>query len=201
MKWETEKDKLFKYIVEDKLSYEEIGRLYGCSGVNIKKVAKRLEIPLEQRRSINPTETFNKKKHYCLNCGKELDTNRQYCNSQCQSEYKYNDYINKWKSGEVSGHDVRYKISPYVRKYLLTKYNNCCQLCDCNWVNPKTGLSILQIHHIDGNAANCKEDNLQLLCPNHHAMTENFGSLNDSSIREYRKEDYLKQEQSVKQLN
>ena len=44
----------------DKLSYEEIGRKYGCSGSNIKKVAQRIGIDLPQRRKVNPSETFNK---------------------------------------------------------------------------------------------------------------------------------------------
>lgn len=45
-------------------------------------------------------------------------------------------------------------------------------------VNPTTGLVPLQIHHIDGNALNNKASNLQLLCPNCHSLTENFGSRN-----------------------
>lgn len=53
-------------------------------------------------------------------------------------------------------------------------------------VNNESGLSILQIHHIDGDATNNKEQNLQVLCPNHHAMTEHFGSRNKNSTRKYR---------------
>lgn len=72
-KWESEKENLIKLIIEDKISYEEIGRRYGCTGSNIKKVAKRLGIELIQRRTINPSETFNKKEiKYCINCGKEI---------------------------------------------------------------------------------------------------------------------------------
>lgn len=55
-----------------KLSYEEIGRRYGCSGTNIKNVARRLGIELPVKRKINPKETFNRKYKYCLNCGAEL---------------------------------------------------------------------------------------------------------------------------------
>lgn len=43
-----------------------------------------------------------------------------------------------------------------------------------------------EIHHIDGDATNNKEQNLQVLCPNHHAMTEHFGSRNKNSTRKYR---------------
>ena len=45
-KWENEKENLEKLILEDNLSYEEIGRKYNCSGSNIKKVAIRLDIEL-----------------------------------------------------------------------------------------------------------------------------------------------------------
>ena len=77
--------------------YEEIGRRYGCTGSNIKKVALRLGIELEQRRSINETETFNKGSvkapiKICLNCGKEFKHlsgySGKYCCSQCFAEHK-----------------------------------------------------------------------------------------------------------------
>ncbi len=76
-KWEFEKEELKRLINIEKVSYEEIGRRYNCSGANIKKVARRLGIELLQRRIINESETFNKGiskkcKRYCLNCGKEL---------------------------------------------------------------------------------------------------------------------------------
>lgn len=36
--WDVEIENLKKMVFEDRLSYEEIGRMYGCSGNNIKKV-------------------------------------------------------------------------------------------------------------------------------------------------------------------
>ena len=57
-KWESEKEELERLINIEKVSYEEIGRRYGCSGANIKKVAKAIGILLPQRRSINPEEKF-----------------------------------------------------------------------------------------------------------------------------------------------
>ena len=197
-KWESEKETLQRLIVEEKVSYEEIGRRYNCSGANIKKVALRLGIELVPRRSINDKETFNKKEHKCLCCGKLLDTNRKYCDSNCQKKYASDLYIKRWKEGLEKGYDARYKISTYVRSYILEKNNYTCEKCGCNLINPYTGLSILQIHHINGDASNASESNLQLLCPNCHAMTENFGSRNDSSVREHRKEDYKKFESSIK---
>lgn len=70
-KWIDEKAQLEHLILVDKLSYEEIGRRYGCSGTNIKNVARRLGIELPVKRKVNPKETFNRKYKYCLNCGIE----------------------------------------------------------------------------------------------------------------------------------
>lgn len=61
-KWQKEKEQLEQWILVDKLSYEEIGRRYGCSGSNIKKVSKNLGIDLPKRREINPCETFGRDK-------------------------------------------------------------------------------------------------------------------------------------------
>lgn len=116
MDWNLEKENLERLILTDKVSYEEIGRMYGCTGSNIRRVAKRLNISIVKRRSINANETFNKGKklvtRVCLNCGKEL-----------------------------------------------SNHNSTTKYC------------------------NNSEDNLQLLCPNCHSLTENYGRLNAKSTR------------------
>lgn len=101
---------------------------------------------------------------------------------------KLNLNIQRWKDGKETGMSGTDGLSNHIRKYLLDKTNYTCEIpgCGCNFINPYTGLSILQIHHIDGDATNNKEQNLQVLCPNHHAMTEHFGSRNKNSTRKYR---------------
>ena len=61
VKWTEERQNLEKLIGEG-VSYEFIGRKYGVSGNAVKKAAKKLGIVLEQKRSINPNEHFNKGK-------------------------------------------------------------------------------------------------------------------------------------------
>ena len=191
MKWKYEKDKLFTLIVIEEKSYEEIGKMYSCTGSNIKKVAKRLGIPLKQKRKINEKETFNKgtaKTAKCLNCGCQIilykTTNGKFCSSSCQSDYQYKEFIKKWKNNESIEQKNPFVISKHIRRYIFEKNNYCCEICGENLVNPYTNKSILQIHHKDGNCLNNKEENLQLLCPNHHAMTENYGSRNKNGNKE-----------------
>lgn len=198
MKWEKEKENLEKLILEKK-SYEEIGRMYNCTGANIKKVAKILGIPLEPRRVISSSENFNKKERatgICQNCGKTIfiypSSKGKYCSRFCQNEKQYKDYIEKWKNGKISGNTNHFEPSAYVRRYIFEKNDCKCEVCKQNYINPYTGRSILQIHHKNGNCLDNSEENLALLCPNHHAMTENFGSRNKNGNKERTK--YVKKD-------
>lgn len=125
---------------------------------------------------------------YCLNCGKEITRGKKFCDHDCQFEYQYKEYIKQWKENKVDGRKGMYNISSHIRRYLFDKYNSSCQICGWNQVNQYTGRVPLQIHHIDGDCTNNKEENLQLLCPNCHSLTENFGSSNKNSSRIYRKQ-------------
>lgn len=192
IKWENEKDILSQLIINEKLSYEEIGRRYGCTGANIKKVAKRLGISLPQRRLINPSETFNKKEaKKCLNCGKEIKRNQIYCSHTCQQEYYYKEWISKWKAGEKTGVSGQYGTSAYLRRYLFEKYDNKCAKCGWNEINPYTQNIPLEIEHIDGNFENNSEDNLILLCPNCHSLTSTYKGANKGNGRKDRKKYYV----------
>lgn len=53
------KEDLEKLILEQNKSYSTIGKMYGVSGAAIKRAAKKLNIPLPQRRVINDKETFS----------------------------------------------------------------------------------------------------------------------------------------------
>lgn len=126
---------------------------------------------------------------YCLNCGKEIKRSK-FCDNTCYAEYKRKQYIERWKKGEENGMSGKYGIASAVRYYIFEKNDNKCEVCGKSYINPYTGLSVLQIHHKDGDCTNNKEDNLQLLCPTHHAMTENFGSRNPNATRKDNRKRY-----------
>ena len=176
--WINEKETLER-LIDEGVSYERIGKRYGVSGNAVKKAAKKLDIELEQKRVINPNEHFNKGKktvvHYCLNCGAELiNTQSKYCSNKCQGEYRKNKLIEAWKNGEYKGNSEY--LSDTIKEYLLKKSKSRCEMCGFEGYNILTNNTILQIHHKDGDSSNNKEENLQVLCPNCHAMTETYGN-------------------------
>ena len=123
----------------------------------------------------------------CLNCGNIINKgSAKYCSHNCQQDYKYKQYISDWKEGKESGLVGNRYVSGHIRKYLFDKNNNCCCKCGWNEINEITGKCPLQIHHIDGDYTNNSEENLELLCPNCHSLTNNYGVLNKGSGRDYR---------------
>lgn len=117
----------------------------------------------------------------CLECGKPLKVSgRKYCDNNCQQEYFYHQYIEKWRNGEISGTkgNAWIDVSNYIRRYLLEKFDYKCSRCGWSEINPYTGTLPLEIEHIDGDATNNKEENLTLLCPNCHSLTKTYRGAN-----------------------
>lgn len=188
MQWLNEREKL-EELINQGLSYDEIGKMYNVSGAAIRKAASRIGIQLPKRRKINPKETFNKGKAQtatCIYCGKTFikypSSKHLYCSTECAGAHRRQQYIEAWKSGDNNG-TTNYTCSNFVRNYLLQKHNYKCEKCGWGEINPFTGKIPLQIHHIDGNSENNIEKNLQVLCPNCHSLTENFGSRNNNAPR------------------
>lgn len=185
MNWSNKKDELDRLINIEHVSYSEIGRRYNVTGSAVKYAAERLGLKLPKRRTINPNEHFNRgtaKTKICPQCGKEfiayLSYAGDFCSNECKKEFEYQEYITKWKLGIVDGLYGDYALSNYIRRYMFEKNNCKCEKCGWGEVNKYTGRIPLQIHHMDGNCKNNNEENLQLLCPNCHSLTDNFGSTN-----------------------
>ena len=191
-KWFKEKENLQNMILVQKISYEEIGKYYGCTGANIKKIAIKIGIQLPQRRKLNENETFNKgtgKKYYCLNCGQLLSQSNEknyrhkYCSNKCQQEHQHKIRYKKILDGDPSIMRATY-IPSRFKNDILQEQNGVCAVCGCKpeW-NGKPLVFILD--HIDGRASNNKRDNLRCICPNCDSQLDTYKSKNKNSDRLY----------------
>ena len=126
-----------------------------------------------------------------MNCGLTLQkkSQKKYCTNKCQADFQYQKFITLWKMGNndgARGKKVR-NFSRHVKRYLDEKYARRCAKCGWNERHKRTGLVPLEINHIDGNSENNKEENLELICPNCHALTSNFRNLNRGRGRTWRR--------------
>jgi len=117
----------------------------------------------------------------CINC-ELIPVSRKvnkYCSHHCQQEYQYKSYITSWKLGLEKGYRGKTRqISRHIRFYLLSKFENACHVCGWDKLHPLDSSPLVEINHIDGDAGNCSEENLEVLCPNCHSMTENIRNRN-----------------------
>ena len=188
-KWESEKDNLIQLILVEKLSYEEVGRRYGCTGSNIKKVAGRLGLELEQRRTINQKEDFsrNKKTYTCLNCGNQFykypGSSGKYCCNKCQQEYQHKQQYQKILAGDPSIMRANYSPSNF-KLDILHEQGDVCAICGMKpeWNNKPL---VFILDHIDGHASNNRRDNLRCICPNCDSQLDTYKSKNKCGERSY----------------
>lgn len=124
----------------------------------------------------------------CRYCNIECNRPEKfYCNNNCQQKHRQKVKLELWKQGlDVGWCGKTISLKDFIRRYIIDKYSNKCSKCGWNEIHPVTKRVPLEINHIDGNAKNCQEDNLEALCPNCHALTVNFRALNKNSPRNRR---------------
>lgn len=126
----------------------------------------------------------------CALCETERTSyTNKFCNTCLGSKLNGADaksqlYIKQWLNGEISG-GGKYRLSNTVRNYLLEQHNYACSKCTWSEINLTTGKVPLDINHIDGDGNNHVPSNLEVLCPNCHALTSTYKSLNKGKGRDW----------------
>lgn len=125
----------------------------------------------------------------CFNCGNLIGRNaKKYCSQKCQHIYIRKEYIERWLVGEESGNmggvNTMVTISRHVKKWLIENKGEKCEKCAWCITHPVSGTVPIQVNHIDGNAYNTIPENLELLCPNCHSLTNTYGGYNRGNGRQ-----------------
>jgi 5-methylcytosine-specific restriction endonuclease McrA len=111
----------------------------------------------------------------CLICGKGIYRHSTCSSLECKNELAIRRFIERTKAPS-------YNIRPSLKSFKLwfEKYRGPfqCEECGIYLENKYDNSCILEIHHEDGNSKNSELNNIKLLCPNCHAMTPNYRSLN-----------------------
>lgn len=144
---------------------------------------KRQKVEKEKRKII---KIKNINKCICLNCSKVV--RNKFCDIRCQNEFNKKEKYHQLLDGKLKG--TVSTICRWWRKYLIEITGECCDKCGWNEKNLITNKVPLELNHIDGNHENNNVDNLELLCPNCHALTPNYKALNTGNGRAYRRERY-----------
>lgn len=170
-------------MIDKKLSTYEIAGILQCSQHTVMRRMKNLGLKSKHSR-MKPHSKF------CKNCGKSIVYKNNghhniYCNTTCQKDMEYKQYIIKWLNKEVSG-NTRSAISDNVRKWLFEKSAYKCEKCGWDKINESTHKCPLTVHHKDGNNKNTVPENIEALCPNCHSLTSTYGGLNKGHGRRNR---------------
>ena len=155
-----------------------------------RKLTEETKAKISKTLSKDKSHIYSSESNNCKNCGKLIiKRNNVFCNSKCCAEYITKTKISDWL--QCPEHFSKENMPDFIRRYLIDKYQGC-QICGWNEINSYTGKSPLQVHHIDGNCLNNDINNLQLLCPNCHSLTNTFGTLNNGNSKRYSYKQYRK---------
>lgn len=159
-----------------------------AKGYSSRKIAKEIGksqsfVARRLKKQGIKTDPWAREKLYCLYCENELKkkTQKKYCSVDCQADYEF-------EASFVDGHPPSTANRRPMKRWLIRQRGHQCEVCkNTEWMEQPIPL---ELHHIDGNHKNNHLDNLQLICPNCHALTDTYKARNTGSGRHYRRERY-----------
>jgi len=95
-----------------------------------------------------------------------------------------------WSKSQQLKDWSEYKSKTSIKPHLISLRGHKCEECKLDlWLESPIPL---ELHHIDGNRTNNELENLQLVCPNCHAFTDNYRGKNIFVPEKIKKNTYHK---------
>lgn len=177
------KNKRDKAVKRNTRPCRECGKMFYRKDSRILSCSRSCGIAYSNR--VNPKRKKLSISHQCaaVNCTNTAERIRgdiYLCSKECR--YAYN--VHEWLEGRESGSN-KYTYKAFVKQYLLETYGYRCVLCDICEHRPEV-VEVLQLDHIDGHWDNNSPDNVRMLCPTCHALTETYGAKNKGQGRTWK---------------
>lgn len=126
---------------------------------------------------------FEARRGLCAHCHSKLKRHQyKYCSIKCQQAFAFQARASKLENGQYQ----TLNGNAFIRRYLTERFGERCSRCGWAQRHPKTGRVPVEVEHIDGDWRNNSVENLTLLCPNCHSLTETFRALNRGRGRPHR---------------
>jgi len=172
---------LLQRYISDGLSSHKIAKLENCSATTIKYWLNKYDLSSNKKR----TYTIEDVKLLIPNtrsiaelliqlglkpCGGNYYTIKKILSTENISTEHWNGQ--GWSKDQQLKDWSTYNSCRSLRKILIQERGSKCEQCNIShWLDIPLGV---EMHHLDGDRTNNTKENLQLLCPNCHSITDNF---------------------------
>ena len=153
------------------------GKTFSCQQARTQKFCSK-SCASSGRKILRTDDKLTKTCKYPA-CQTKITKNYIYCEAHRKTHNRIYtwDYFFRWKHGLIVS-PTTLILPDKLRLMLIEEAGFSCSECGFSEPHPIDGSSILEIDHVNGNGADHTYNNLRVLCPNHHTMTETYRSRN-----------------------
>ena len=131
----------------------------------------------------------------CNYCGADFkpgrNTKAKFCSLACQGAKKSQQVIDTWLENPCveTFYVASFMPRGTIRRYLIRLHGGRCSRCRWGKKHREADLPALEIEHKDGNWKNCHPENIDIICPNCHSLTDTYKARNRGNGRKHRRGD------------